>query len=256
MFPMRKGFLVALLASVVEFIVPVGRVVLGGRVVGDARLSITERCLFLIGLGPDGSYEERLLEIHGEESRAIIKERLGYMAQLLDELDALVLGVGRELGIDVGTGVHTQGDPVDYLLSRLRVHGDYLNLVGNGWRRILDSSRLGRVNLLLSAPVVYVTHSGNNITLNLVLEPIEDAVIKVSTYTENKVVGSVRIRVREDTVAKVDIRSVSALMILAQAKGGLGGALGEAVNRVSGLVKTRAEKLREIMASHVAHGPS
>ncbi len=112
------------------------------------------------------------------------------------------------------------GDPIQYLMKRLNNHDEYLKLVGDGWRRVLDSTRLGKVSISLAgSDRIYVTHSGNNVTLNLVAEPIESGVIEVITYTEGKVTGGiVRVRVGEDVVVKVDIRSTSSLIILSQAR--------------------------------------
>ena len=202
-----------------EFLAPLGSVNVGGRVLSNAKVSISDRYVFIIGVGPDGSYEERLLEINSDDARQIITNNKDYFNELLNELDELIINIGREVNVNISRKSIEPEDPIQYLIKRLNSHDEYLRLVGDGWRRILDSVRLGKVSISLAgSDSIYVTHSGNNITLNLVAEPIEGGVIEVITYTEGKVTGIVRVRVGEDVVVKVDIRSPSSLIILSQAK--------------------------------------
>jgi hypothetical protein len=202
-----------------EFLVPLSSVSVGGRTLNNVKLSISDKYVFIIGIGPDGSYEERLLETNGDDVRKIIDENIDYFRKLLDKLDGLVIGIGREVNVDIAMKNIELKDPIQYLINRLSNHDEYLKLVGDGWRRVLDSTRLGRVSEgLAGGDRIYVTHIGNNITLNLVAEPIEGGFIEVITYTEGKVTGIVRVRVGEDVVVKTDIRSPSSLIILSQAR--------------------------------------
>ena len=202
-----------------EFLAPLGTVSIAGRTLSNVKASISDKYVFIIGIGPDGSYEERLLEVNSDEVRKIINEHIDYFKELLDKLDELVMGIGREVNVNITMKNIELRDPVQYIINRLNNHDEYLRLAGDGWRRVLDSTRLGRISKSLTGgDRIYVTHSGNNITLNLVAEPIEDGVIEIITYTEGKVTGIVRVRVGEDIVVKVDIRSPSSLIILSQAK--------------------------------------
>ncbi|GAB6946116.1 hypothetical protein JCM16161A_02460 [Vulcanisaeta sp. JCM 16161] len=202
-----------------EFLAPLNSVNVGGRLLSNAKVSISDKYVFIIGIGPDGSYEERLLEINSDEAKQIINSNRDYLSELLDILDELIISIGREVNININKRNIETGDPVQYLVKRLNNHDEYLKLIGDGWRRILDSVRLGKVSISLTGgDRIYVTHSGNNVTLNLVAEPIEGGIIEVITYTEGKVTGIVRVRVGEDVVVKVDIRSPSSLIILSQAR--------------------------------------
>ncbi|ADN51807.1 hypothetical protein [Vulcanisaeta distributa] len=202
-----------------EFLAPLGSVNVGGRLLSNAKVSISDKYVFIIGIGPDGSYEERLLEINSDEARQVISNNKDYFNELLDKLDELIISIGREVNVNINVKNVESGDPIQYLMKRLNNHDEYLKLVGDGWRRVLDSTRLGKVSISLAgSDRIYVTHSGNNVTLNLVAEPIDGGVIEVITYTEGKVTGIVRVRVGEDVVVKVDIRSTSSLIILSQAR--------------------------------------
>jgi len=233
-----------------EFIVPVGDVRLGERVITDTKLSLSEKYLLIIGTGRDGMYEERILGLDEELTKLLLIEKLNYLRNLLDELDALIIDLGRELGVELGLREPSQEEPVNYLISRLRLHDGYLNTVGNGWRRILDSAGIGKARLTLTAPTLYITHVGNNITLNLVLEPVENPVVDVSTYTEGKVVGNVRVRVGEDVVAKMDVRSLSSLIIISQTREG-SMIIGDVASRVSVHVKSRVRRIIDIMRKEI-----
>ncbi len=233
-----------------ELITPLGSVSIGGRSLSDAVASISDRYVFVIGIGPDGDYEERLLEVNGEDARQLITNYRDYLTELLNVLDELVISLGQELGVAISAGRTEAGDPVQYVIRRLNAHDEYLRLVGDGWRRILDSTRLGRVSISLASPGrVYVTHSGNNITLNLVAEPIENGVIEVVTYTEGKATGIVRVRVGEDIVVKVDIRSPSSMIILSQARDidRLGNPLNNLLPRVRDRVTKYVNELLGVM---------
>ncbi|WP_054850290.1 hypothetical protein [Vulcanisaeta sp. JCM 14467] len=110
--------------------------------------------------------------------------------------------------------------------------------------------RLGKASISLAgSDRIYVTHSGNNITLNLVAEPIEGGVIEVITYTEGKVTGIVRVRVGEDVVVKVDIRSPSSMIILSQARdmNRLGSQLANLLPRIKDQVVKHVDELLGIM---------
>ena len=202
-----------------EFLAPLGSARIGDRVLSNVRVSISDKYVFIIGVGPDGSYEERLMEISSDEARQVISDNMNYLKELLDKIDELVMGIGREVNVNITMKSIEPREPVQYVINRLSNHDEYLRLVGDGWRRILDSIRLGRTSRnLIGHDRIYVTHSGNNITLNLVAEPIEGGTIEVITYTEGRATGIVRVRVGEDVIVKTDIRSPSSLIILSQAK--------------------------------------
>lgn len=155
-----------------EFLAPLNSVNVGGRLLSNAKVSISDKYVFIIGIGPDGSYEERLLEINSDEAKQIINSNRDYLSELLDILDELIISIGREVNININKRNIETGDPVQYLVKRLNNHDEYLKLIGDGWRRILDSVRLGKVSISLTGgDRIYVTHSGNNVTLNLVAEP-------------------------------------------------------------------------------------
>ncbi|MGC8543013.1 MAG: hypothetical protein ACP5NQ_03645 [Vulcanisaeta sp.] len=236
-----------------EFLVPLGSVVIGGRPLSNVRASISDKYVFIIGIGPDGSYEERLLEVGSDETRQVINNYKDYLSELLNRLDEFIVSVGREVGVDISMRSVVIEDAVQLLIKRLSNHDEYLRIVGDGWRRILDSVRLGKVSISLTGyDKIYATHSGNNITLNLVAEPIEGGVIEVITYTEGKVTGVVRVRVNEDVVVKVDIRSPSSLIILSQAKdiNKLGGALANLLPRVRNHVIKYVDEILSIMKKY------
>jgi hypothetical protein len=238
-----------------EFIVPMGTIRVGGRVLRDARVSISNKYVFVIGVGPDGTYEERLLEIGSDEARDVISGGINYLRELLDSLDKLLGDVGREVNVNIAMRRVEIDDPIKYLLMRLNMQDEYLKLVGDGWRRILDSARLGRVSkTLVGENRLYVIYSGNNITLNLVAEPIEGGLVEVSTYTEGKATGVVRVRVGEDVVVKTDIRSPSTLLIISQTKNPeeLGRAISEVAIRVRGHVIDCVNRLLNIMRGYGA----
>ncbi len=202
-----------------EFLAPLSPVRIGDRGLSNVRVSISDKYVFIIGIGPDGGYEERLMEIGSDDARQVINNNMNYFRDILDKIDELVINIGREIGVDIKTKNTSSGDPIQYLINRLSDHDEYLRLVGNGWRRILDSIRLGRISRNLTGyDRIYVTHGGNNITLNLVAEPIEGGIIEVITYTEGKTTGIVRVRIGEDVVIKADIKSPSSLIILSQAR--------------------------------------
>mgnify|MGYP001773014003 FL=1 len=238
-----------------ELLAPLGSVNVGGRLLSNAKISISDRYVFIIGVGPDGSYEERLLEINSDDARQIITNNKDYFNELLNKLDELIINIGREVNVNISTKNIEPGDPIQYLIKRLNNHDEYLRLVGDGWRRILDSVRLGKVSISLAgSDRIYVTHSGNNITLNLVAEPIEGGVIEVITYTEGKVTGVIRVRVGEDIVVKVDIRSPSSLIILSQAKDHdkLGKPFTELMPRVKNHVIKYVDEILSIMRKYGA----
>lgn len=200
-----------------EFIIPINKIALGGKELTNVKISISDKYLFIIGMGIDGTYEEHLLEVNGEDSRYILNEIIGYVDEALDELDSLLSNLAGVLSVDVRPAYFITQDIVGNVLGRLRAHEERLNAIGNGWRRILDSVRIGRVNYQLRGrSPLYVIYSGNNVTLNLVSEPIIDPTVELITYTEGKATGIVRIRVGEDLVVKVDLRSASAPILLAQ----------------------------------------
>ena len=202
-----------------EFIAPLGAQVFRGKVLNNVKVSITDKYLLIIGVGPDNTYEEHLLEIGSEEARTIIINNINYIKELFSTLNNMIYEIGLELNANFSISNIELTDPLQYVLNTLRQHDDYLKIVGDAWRRILDGIKLGKVTISLPGQdKIYVTHSGNNVTLNLVAEPIEDGVIEIITYTEGKVTGIVRVRVGEDVVVKVDIRSPSSLVILSQAK--------------------------------------
>ena len=202
-----------------EFIAPLGTQVFRGKVLNNVKVSITDKYLLIIGVGPDNTYEEHLLEIGSEEARTIIINNINYIKELFSTLNNMIYEIGLELNANFSISNIELTDPLQYVLNALRQHDDYLKVVGDAWRRILDGIKLGKVTISLPGQDrIYVTHSGNNVTLNLVAEPIEDGVIEIITYTEGKVTGIVRVRVGEDVVVKVDIRSPSSLVILSQAK--------------------------------------
>jgi hypothetical protein len=236
-----------------EFIVPMGTVRIGDRELSNTRISISDKYVFVMGIGPDGTYEERLLEVGSGDAAVLIGSSIDYLRKLLDLLDNLLVEVGREVGVNVMTKHVEIEDAVRYLLARLGVQGEYLRVVGDGWRRILDSARLGRVGkALVGEDRIYVIYSGNNITLNLVAEPIEGGIVEVVTYTEGKVTGVTKVRVGEDVVVKTDIRSPSSLLILSQTKNPeqLGTAISDVAVRVRGHVVDYANKLLNVMRSY------
>ncbi|MFP3281334.1 MAG: hypothetical protein RXO76_09755, partial [Vulcanisaeta sp.] len=148
-----------------EFIVPMGTVRVGDRELSNTRISISDRYVFVMGIGPDGTYEERLLEVGSGDAAVLIGSSIDYLRKLLDLLDNLLVEVGREVGVNVMTKHVEIEDAVRYLLVRLGVQGEYLRIVGDGWRRILDSAKLGRVGkALVGEDRIYVIYSGNNIT--------------------------------------------------------------------------------------------
>ncbi len=193
-----------------------GRLSLGGRVLTNALLSISNKYLFVMGMGPDGDYEEHLIEVSSGEAAGIIEAGIDYLTELMGVLDLLLVGLGHELGAELTLKSLPQ-DPIPRVINWLSTHEGYLNTLGNAWRRLLDGARIGRVDYRLRGrDAVYVIYSGNNITLNLVAEPVVKPLIELTTYTEGKATGVVRVRVGEDVVAKVDLRSFSAFTLLAQ----------------------------------------
>ncbi|BDR92738.1 hypothetical protein [Vulcanisaeta souniana] len=238
-----------------EFLVPLSPVRIGDRVLSNARASISSKYVFIIGVGPDGSYEERLMEISSDDAKQVISGNMSYFRDLLDKLDELVINIGHEVGVDIKIRNTSSGDPIQYLINRLSNHDEYLRFTGDGWRRILDSIGLGRTSKgLTGSDRIYVTHSGNNITLNLVAEPIEGGVIEVTTYTEGKATGIVRVRAGEDVVVKTDIRSPSSLIILSQVRDPhqLGEGLADLLINVRGRVINAVNELLSIMRTHGA----
>lgn len=202
-----------------EFIAPLGTQAFRGRVLRDTRISITGKYLLLIGIGPDNTYEEHLLEMDSEEARMIIINNINYIRELFNTLNKMVREIGLELNTNLPISNIESTDPLQYVLNALRQHDDYLKAIGDAWRKILDGIKLGRTtNLLLGRDRIYAVYSGNNVTLNLVAEPIEDGVIEIITYTEGKATGIVRVKVGEDVIVKTDIRSPSSLIILSQAR--------------------------------------
>ena len=226
-----------------EFIAPLGTQVFRGKVLSNVKVSITDKYLLIIGVGPDNTYEEYLLEIDSEEARIIIINNINYIKELFSALNSLIYEIGLELNANLSISNIELTDPLQYVLKALRQHDDYLKVVGDAWRRILDGIKLGKVTISLPGQDrIYVTHSGNNVTLNLVAEPIEGGVIEVITYTEGKVTGVVRVRVGEDIVVKVDIRSPSSLIILSQARD---------VNRLDSQLANLLPRVRDQVVKHV-----
>ncbi|WP_054850291.1 hypothetical protein [Vulcanisaeta sp. JCM 14467] len=86
-----------------EFLTPLGSVNVGGRVLSNAKVSISDKYVFIIGVGPDGSYEERLLEINSDDARQIITNNKDYFNELLNKLDELIINIGREINVNIST---------------------------------------------------------------------------------------------------------------------------------------------------------
>jgi hypothetical protein len=236
-----------------EFIVPMGTIKVRDRTLINTKASINEKHLFLIGIGPDNTYEERLLEINDEESIRIISNNINYLRALLDKLDEFLLNVSHELKINITLKNTETNDPIKYLLTRLNLHDTYLRTIGDGWRRILDNAKLGKTNKVLTgADEIFIIYSGNNITLNLITEPIKNSLVEVITYTEGKATGIVRVRVCEDIIAKTDIRSPSSLFIISQTKNPheLNETISNTANKVRTHIINYVNDLLNIMKNH------
>jgi len=76
-----------------EFIVPMGTVSISGRVISNTKVSISDKYVFVMGIGPDGTYEERLLEVGSNDVAVLISGSIDYLRKLLDLLDNLLVEV-------------------------------------------------------------------------------------------------------------------------------------------------------------------
>ncbi|GEM_PF-6912022 len=218
-----------------EVIIPITKISISNVKLIDAILMIKNSILYLIGTDENGMYSEYVYALHSDFSQKILERIKSRLKDIINELNNLLKRTAsifnKELDITLN----------DNITKIVNDHLKYLDKVAELWRAFLDSVRLGRLSLTLRADKLYIPYISHSLTLHYVKEPFSNALVEMNILTERKVSGNVRIKVGEDIIAKMEIRTLSAMYVLSQT---------DLRNVPNQIIETLA-KIKDVLYQHI-----
>ena len=232
-----------------EIIIPITKISINNVKLIDAILMIKNSTLYLIGTDENGMYSEYVYTLHNDFSQKILMRIESKLKNVIDELNSLLkhtaLIFGKEFDVMLS----------DDIIKVVNDHLRYLDRVASLWRAFLDSVRLGRLSLTLRADKLYVPYISHSLTLHYVKEPFSNALVEMNILTERKVSGNVRIKVGEDLIAKMEIRTLSAMYVLSQTDlGNMPNQIVETLIKVRDVLYQHVDRLKELLSNISVEG--
>lgn len=199
-----------------EIIIPISKVEISNLKLIDVITIVKDNSITIIGQDETGMYTEKIMRVDEDEGKSFLINLLPYLNEVINLLSELNLKVLREIYDRNVDFLVRRIESIEELTKYVNDHLRIVDIVGDCWRKLLDSSSIGRVSEIIEVSELTIPYIGHSITLHYIKEPFRNCKVEYNTLTERKVAGNLRVYVGEDLVAKMEIRTTGAMYILSQ----------------------------------------